>query len=240
MRQYLATYPYLAACLGGACLLGVLLLFSPGQRKSALWSGLLGTPLGLCSFLMVPDYWEPRWVWSAGRVGLEDLLFSFVFAACSWLIATWVWRRRLRVRLCPSRMLIRYTACMVSGVIVFWLALKCLQDPMSAALLGLWVGVGIHLILNPDRWRLAVSGALGFGVVYVLYLKLLLILMPNFISSWNLEGPWGTAILGVPHGEMVWAVTYGACWTLCCAFLFQAEWQPSTLSPLPIDRKGLS
>jgi len=227
MRTLLNTYPYLVACLTALGVLGVLLLLSPGQRKPALLSGALCTPFGLFSIWLVPTYWNPRWVWSMGGVGIEDLLFSFAAGAWVWILAVFFLRKRLVLRIHLPQVLARYAVIMACGLSCWGIAWKLIHDPMLAVWVSFVVGTLVHLLLRPALWRLTLSGGLGFLGVYALGMKIWLWSLPSFAASWPATVRWNTLFLGIPYGEHIWALTYGACWPLVLAFLFRAEWLPS-------------
>jgi len=227
METLLVTYPYLVSCLTALGVLGVLLILSPGQRKPALLSGALCTPFGLFSIWLVPSYWSPCWIWSLGGVGVEDLLFSFAVGGWVWILAVFFLRKRIVLRIHLLQVLARYALIMGCGLSCWGLAWKWLHDPMLAVWVSFVAGTLVHLLLRPSLWRLAVSGGLGFGLIYGLGMKVWLWSLPSFAASWPATTRWNHFFLGIPCGELIWAVTYGACWPLALAFLFRAEWIPS-------------
>ena len=223
MREFVHTYPYLVFCLVGLGLLGGLLMHCPGQRKPALWSGLLCVPFGLSGAWLVPVYWDPRLVWSIGRVGVEDLLFCFVTGGLVWLFSAWWWRDHLAVEIQMRFVSGAYAALLVLGLLCFGTAWLILRDPMAAVWMAFGNGTAVFLLLRPGSWRLAVAGAAGFGLYYGLSTMAWIWLVPEFADSWPAAGRWNAPVGGVPQGEIVWAVTFGACWPSWMAYLFRAE-----------------
>lgn len=223
MREFFHTYPYLAGGLGGLAFLGIGLAVLPGQRKPALLSGALGMPFAGLGTWFVPVYWDPQMVWRVGRVGLEDLVFSFAFAAWAWLFAIWPVRKRATIHVRWRFLLAGYAGLVTCAMSTFGLACLIVGDPMASVLMTFAVGVVFHLFLRPEFWRVALAGVLGFGLAYVLYMKFLLDGSPVFASFWAETKPWSTPCWGIPVGEWAWAVGYGACWPLFLAFLFRAE-----------------
>lgn len=223
MREFFHTYPYLAGGLGGLAFLGIGLAVLPGQRKPALLSGALGMPFAGLGTWFVPVYWDPQMVWRVGRVGLEDLVFSFAFAAWAWLFAIWPVRKRATIHVRWRFLLAGYAGLVACALATFGLAYRVGRDPMASIWMAFAVGVAFHLFLRPEFWRLALAGGLGFGLAYGLYVKLLLEWFPAFAASWSVPGRWSTLAWGLPVGEWAWAVGYGACWPLFLAFVFRAE-----------------
>ena len=54
--------------------------------------------------------------------------------------------------------------------------------------------------LKPGVWPMALRGVLLYLPAYFLIVRIYFFIWPGFISQWNLEGPWGSILLGLPLG----------------------------------------
>jgi hypothetical protein len=68
-----------------------------------------------------------------------------------------------------------------------------------------------------DAWPIVVTGGIGFGVFYLLLIKVSLLVWPHFIHQWQPDVPLGYW-WGVPVYEIVWSIGFGACWPLYMVF----------------------
>ncbi|HBH87351.1 MAG TPA: hypothetical protein DDY17_07110, partial [Syntrophaceae bacterium] len=48
-------------------------------------------------------------------------------------------------------------------------------------------------------------------------------LFPDFLTAWNLASQWGRPLYGVPIGEIVWSVVFGAVLPLLTGIVFNVE-----------------
>jgi hypothetical protein len=225
MREFFQRYPYLTACLFGMTALLAVLAGCPGLRRPAIWSGALSTPFALSAVWLVPAYWQPRHVWSVGRVGLEDAVFSFLVGGWAWRLAAWPWRCRLAIQIHPVPVLAMYAGLLVPGLACFAGAWRLLGDPMAAVLLAFACGAAVFGVVRPGSWRLLSSGTVGFGLAYPLATKSCLAGRPPFTAFGPAGNPWSGQVWGIPAGEIAWALGYGACWPRFMANVFRAEWK---------------
>ncbi len=227
----LASYPYLVASLVDLAAFLTVLAFCPGQRKPAIVAGCLALPFSLTGVLMVPTYWTPRVVGSFWKVSPEDFLFTFLTGGLAWLTAATFCRRPITIRIQPRHLFSRYALFAGCGLTTLLLGWRLCSDPMTAALISLVIGVPVLLALRPAFWRLAAAGALGFSVIYLLLARFWFVLAPEFIQQWTPDSRWSRPVGGFPLGELAWAVSFGACWPLLMAFLFQAKLVPPATAP---------
>lgn len=222
--EWLRTYPYLAISLGMLTVpMAALALCRPALRRAALLSGLLATPFAFSSVLVVPEYWNPRRLVVILGVGIEDLLFSFITGTLACMCALIPWQDHMEMRLRPGYILAGYLLSNVCGLSFVFLAMAFGSDPMTSVVFSFVMGTAILLTARPALWRVAVSGCLGFTVVYLMLVGIGLWAAPDFLRQWNQSVFWGRPILGIPIGEAVWALGYGAVWPLFLSILFQIK-----------------
>jgi hypothetical protein len=102
---------------------------------------------------------------------------------------------------------------------------------MTATILAFTVLTVVILWRRRDLWPLAVTGALGYTLVYVAVLKLWYELVPGFGAQWNAVALWGPMVFGVPLDEVAWAAAFGLAWPTFAAYLFDARLRPAPSSP---------
>ncbi|MEW6184525.1 MAG: lycopene cyclase domain-containing protein [Thermodesulfobacteriota bacterium] len=226
-------YPYLGICLILFVFLGLLWVLLPNQRQCMVLSGLLSMPYGAASLVFVPEYWKPVLIIKS-LTGLEDILFSLINGFLAWAIATVGLARSCLHTLHPDFLLPRYWVCTCSGIGLSALIWFSGQSIMKAALFSM-AGLGLFILwTRKELWIVALTGALGFGLLYLLALKGVLLLNPDFLNQWNLANLSGIRFAGIPVEEIIWALGYGGIWPLFMHFVFEG----SPIRPL-IPIKGL-
>jgi hypothetical protein len=217
------TYPFLWATLFylGVLFLGIWSL-PRGQQQMVVLSGLMNLPAApFCRFLQ-GSYWAPTRLGGL-PLGLEDILVSFLVAALAWLVAAWPFRHRPRKAQGPGSPWWRY-ALVGTPTAGFYLLLVLFAgvDPMTSLLVSQVGAGGALLLLLPNLWPLCVSGFLLCPPFYCLTIKLMYWIWPEFVYQWNLQTFWGHLIGGIPLGEVVWVMVYGASWPVYVGYVFQA------------------
>lgn len=217
----LASYPYLGMSLALTLLFAVGLLARPAERQLALWSAALQMPLGFLSVFFVPAYWQPARLFVLGA-GPEDLLFSFASGGLVWLFAAPP-GGRLERAVEPRTIARRYAAFAVPGVAAGALLVGWGLGPMSATVVVGLAAAAVLVRRQRHLLRLALAGAVGFGLLYPAVLALAGRLWPHFPGQWSESGSWGLRLAGLPLEEVVWALGGGAVWPLFVAFLVDAR-----------------
>lgn len=219
-----ARFPYLGMSLALFFLLLAGLLARPRERKLALLSATLQAPFGLLSVFFVPDYWMPVRVFSLGDgAGVEDLLFSFSSGGLAWLLAASLLGSRIEAAIEPRKVLVRFAAFAVPGVVAGALLWKSGLGPMDAALAVAVVSAAVLAFRQRGLLHLSAAGGAGFGILYSAVLKGAYALWPRFADQWSAAGSWGLSVLGLPLEEVVWATGGGAVWPLFVAYLVDAR-----------------
>lgn len=189
-----------------------------------LVSGLLSAPFAFYSPLFVPEYWRPERLMVL-VTGCEDLVFSFangviVFGlGAGALPPAKVWIEKLRPR--PLRFVI---PCLL--VFPAMIGLKAVGLGTMAATLICISLVCLFCLINQrlKTINLSLVAGAGFGLLYLLVLRLSLSIFPEMNTWWasnGLAGIWGW---GVPLGEILWAVMFGATWPLF--MVWTLDWGP--------------
>ncbi len=190
--------------------------------RGALFSGILCMPCGALSLAHV-GYWRPLRL-AGGNLGLEDLVFAFAAGVLVWLAAAWPFRHTLpRLFVLPARGRPILLSGAAGGVLLVGLC-RFGMDPMGATLaVGGLVFIGL-LVCRPRLWPLALSGVLCFVPLYLAIVRIQLALWPAYIGQWNPNSPWAAVtVLGVPVGEVAWAVVFAAFWPPLIAALLGLE-----------------
>lgn len=224
--EFLSDYPYLIGNLAFLPVLVVGFVLAGSERRRMLISGLCAVPLALTGF--VPPR-EAGWYWTPQRlggfaVGLEDGLFLFSSGAMIWLFASI--RQRLETGANPSQAAMRYFWMWVLGsAAVFGMHAWGMDFTITCLLVPFGVLVGLFF-RNRSLWKLACFGSLGFLILYTGWLRIWLWSFPAFLGPENASGVLATSVLGVPVGEMVWALIFGAAHPLGMAYLLDVTYRP--------------
>lgn len=200
-----------ASLIGTAVLLAVAAPF-PGTRRIALFSGLLSAPTGIFAPTFAA-YWSPVRL-GGGALGIEDFLFCFGSGFNLWLLVAplpvlrgvrAIWdRRRIMHRLWPF-------VVIGSGVyLMLWVAGA---NPMTGLIAGLAAAGGWALLRDGRLWRIALPGAVLYPLLYAVVLQTVFAVWPEIMSVWTGSHFWERPLLlGIPLGELAWAMAAGAFW----------------------------
>jgi hypothetical protein len=218
----LRAYPYLFANLG---VFAVLLAYLIRARRSAAArlaaaSGLVCLPCSLLAFLHEGSYWRPARV-GGGAFGVEDPMFSFTMGALVWLAASRLSQSPppLPVRAAARRFLI-WGLPAIPVLLCLWLAGT---DPMTATVAAGAALLAALLIRRPRMWKLAAGGVCRFLPAYVLLVRIQFAVWPDYALAWNPESAWSYPIVGMPVGEIAWAIVFAAMWPVLVASAFSVS-----------------
>ncbi|MEZ6141867.1 MAG: hypothetical protein R3B84_14945 [Zavarzinella sp.] len=210
-------YPYFYTTLGGLLLVLLVALLAGKQRKTILLSGVMALTLAPWAIAHEEVYWTPKRVipWIPG---IEDFLFTFVIGALSWAIAAIPCWKTAKPHLSFRGNTGRFIFVYLIASILLLVLLAVGIDIMSAnVLLHLIILLGL-LLIRSDLWKVAVSGAVGFALIYTALLLIELIIWPDFIHAWKPNSFWAASAAGIPLGEIIWSATAGAAWPLVVAY----------------------
>jgi hypothetical protein len=217
-------YPYFFANALGALLslaAGGLLL-SRAQFRMCVLSGLLNAPCFLFMPLLERHYWRPRrfggWI-----LGVEDALCSFMVALMAWVVVAIALRGRLSDRIGAAGVVRRYKTASGLSVGVFLVGYGAGLDAMSALIVTCAILAVLLHVANRRAWPLAVVGICSFGIAWYAAVRLFFWLWPAFPSQWNTASMWGALVIGVPLGELTWALVFGGYWPLFMAYVLRID-----------------
>jgi len=220
----LKAYPYLFANLLSFSVLmcAARLLLGPAQRRTMILSGLANVPsFGLLIYLE-EEYWRPARM-GGWALGLEDALCSFVVAAMAWFIVGLFFQDRILLKMRGAMVFRRYLLMAGLSMAVFLLVFFAGLSGM-AALVVACSGVAVFLLVTQrPLWPLALLGLFAFPAVYLSVARVDFWLWPDFVSQWSLQPPWGLRFLGIPLGEIIWSLVFGAYWPLFTAYIFNGR-----------------
>jgi hypothetical protein len=222
--DFLKTHPYLIANLPVlfTVLLMVKLARPRGYGRLSLLSGLTCIPSSVLALLHNESYWNPVRL-GGWPIGLEDVSFSFTVGAMAWLVSAFIYRRRLTMdhRWPPRIRRFLFSCVLFSGLcLCFWFAgVKSLANSLLAGVVSLTV-VFYHA---HNAWPLAATGIAFFTPIYILIEKIQFNIWPNFVLQWNPHDLLGNRIMGLPIGEIAWAVVFGVGWPFYIAYLYGVQ-----------------
>lgn len=201
---------------------GIGFMSFPAHRKHMVFSGLLSIPFCFLEFAFIPEYWTP-YQFSGFPVSPSDLLFSFSTGGIAWPIAAGFRDRPFQLIYKPSQFARRYVISSIVGV-GFILCLRLLGIRiMVASLIGIFVGLMILMGVFKQKTPRLSRGAIGFGLFYVLVMKLSYFAWPDFKFQWRHESLWDFQPWEIPLEEILWAIGFGAVWPRFIAYVFGRE-----------------
>jgi hypothetical protein len=230
MPNMLTSHPYFFANLPlFAVVCAILTRGRRGQLcRLALYSALACLP---CSLLALKDggYWRPARL-GGGRIGVEDLVFTFTSGAAAWLCAAWLYRRDLSApsHLPVSRAVRRLLLWGLTSDVLLAALWRAGLDPMSTALLAAIPLLTVLLIQRRRLWILACTGLTFFVPAYFSVVKLQFAIFPDYSLQWNQQGPWAAQFLGLPAGELAWSAAFAFFWPVVIASAFDVELRPAS------------
>jgi hypothetical protein len=223
MSAFVDHYPYLAGDLIWlAVYLAVVVAFE-SQRRQILLGGLLAMPCAATGVLLVPSYWSPERIATLGGIGVEDLLFNFIFGGMAWAEAVWIVRKRIALRLTVRSVVCRYgfvvMAATVAGAALHLSGMK----PMHSMFLIMGSGGATFLLGRRQLWPIAAVGLVTSAAVYAIVFRAILQLWPHLLLQWTLANLSGWTLWTMPVEELTWALLFGPAWAISMAFVFDAR-----------------
>ncbi|HLG06782.1 MAG TPA: hypothetical protein VI383_11610 [Gemmatimonadales bacterium] len=218
MYESLAPYLYLLVSVFyslAIVLLSLVTLPRPGARLTLL-SGVIAIPGALLTIFFEGNYWNPTRLGGLS-IGIEDVATNFAAGALAWYGVALVTGSRLRVFGTRGESIRRFvilsSVCLAPFLVGIWLGL----DAMSAWLVTCAITVPLLWLRRPWMLRLTAIGVPAFTLMWYAAARLPLWLFPEAARGWSTEVPWGSQVAGVPVGELVYAVSFGALWPLFTA-----------------------
>jgi hypothetical protein len=221
------TYPYLVANLVALPLLIAQFVVAGPQRAAMFASGALFTPWGALAPLL-SDYWSPARVGGL-PMGIEDFVISFQTGAAIWFWASLPVRQTIVVdlRLLP---MVAKSACFAVGFLAAAAVLAAIGVSAITQVIVLPAILATILLQSrPSHWRFALSAAVCYTLWYCMLLLVLYSFLPNLAAEWRTGQFWTISVLGLPLGEIVWALVGSTAHALLFANIARARFR----EPLP-------
>lgn len=220
----LQEHPYLATELIG--LPAVLLAFLACRplRRELLIAGIVLVPFAPLALLHQPEFWSPDRL--GGRSwGVEDALYLFQTGVVSWLCARLSRSgvASLAVTACAMGRASAITATALAGLACAVAANLPAFETTLAALAMASLALLVH---RPAGFGAALAGSFGYTLYHYANVRLGIAMWPDFLLTWNSEF-WSHLVLGVPRGEIVFALAIGAAHPLMLSFVFGVESSPT-------------
>ncbi|RPH53201.1 MAG: hypothetical protein EHM85_00065 [Desulfobacteraceae bacterium] len=218
LLDLIKSQPYLAANILYLIwlVIGLFLVVPLKQRMIVIVSGLISIPCFPFLVLFENNYWVQNrlggWV-----LGIEDAICSFAVAAMVWLVISALFRNRISSKISMRGAFNRYISSAGISVFIFLILFSVEFLPMTALVLCNLIVWVMLIFLRRDLLLFSLSGMLAYGFVHFLLMKSCFLFIPDFILTWNAGNIWGTPVIGVPLGEIAWAMIYGAFWSLFMA-----------------------
>ena len=191
------------------------------QFRLMNYAGLANAICGVFSYFLEDNYWMPH-RWGGFRLGIEDFLIAYAVGMIPWYLVAFFWKKKLRVNFQWPGVIKRF---LLVGSISFTYLLGVWMgvNPMTALLVICGAVVVALLCMRPGNWPLALTGMIAFSIIWFFVVALTFWALPDFIFQWNLAGQWGRPLFGVPVGEIVWAVVFGAALPLLTGIVFNVR-----------------
>ncbi len=220
MADFLMEHPYLFANLitFGAVHLVACFFLNPLQNRAIIVSGLINLTCFPFLVFLENEYWNPVRV-GGGSLGFEDALCSYDVAALLWLVLSFGVTISRDFRFDWKRLIRRFLSLGLGISLVFIAGCLWGLRGMTSLVVTQAVILPFLFFLSPKTLRLALRGVLLYPLVYFVIVKFYFLIWPDFVRQWNLEGPWGTVIMGVPLGEFAWSVGFALWWPPFFAYL---------------------
>lgn len=212
-------YAYIGSNLISFALWLFLYLRRKDLRQMMLVMSFCAMPLAVFDLVFVPAYWVPITLFNI-PVGIEGFLFSFSVGGVASVLYAEITRRT--VRRIPARQPINKgiwvpLISFVAFLVAYGLGVP---NPEIAAYIAIAAGILLTLVMRPDLIKSALIGAICFGVVYFLALKLWVVLFPDVQGWFAFLGLPQVFIWDVPGWEVLFGFFFGAYWTNLYEVLF--------------------
>jgi hypothetical protein len=187
-------------------------------HREMLIMSLLAMPLGLFDVWAVPLYWKPETLFNI-PVGVEGMIYSFCLGGVTAVIYAEVAHRRLQ-RVHKWHKSAALIVFLVTAAIFLPLAIGKVANPVIILYISLLSGLGVVLYFRKDLVRSTIIGALCFGILYFILLRIWISLYPGAVEWFVFEGLPKSRIFGVPLWELLFGTVFAAYWGNVYELLF--------------------
>ena len=211
-----AAYPYLSTELIGLPGLALAFIIARTWRLEMLFAGMVLVPFSSLALLHQPDFWNPKRL-GGMSLGVEDALYLFQSGAFAFLGARLV-RAEGGLRRLTERVVWNRLAIVTSLGAAALAAARSAGLSMFDATVVTMVAVTLAIVaIRPKLTIAGLAGALCYGSYHYANLRIGLALWPDFANAWS-PGYWAEPMLGVPRGELAFALALGAAHPLTLLF----------------------
>lgn len=205
--------------LTGALLLGavylLMYLWRRDLRREMVFGGLLAAPYALTAPFFIPEYWDPPYLLSFGRIGLgvEDFLFCFFVGGVAAVIYEVIWRKK-PVKIAGHKRVSWWPYGVGTGVFLLLEYFRPLWSIGSLAA-SLVLVAGLVVWVRRDLLTQVVSAGGMFAVLYLGMFRLFLSMYPGYVEQvYRRQLGWEYGLAGVPVEEVLFAVGIGMAWSV--------------------------
>jgi hypothetical protein len=226
MSEFFKAHLYLTSLIIWLLLYTAGLLLCRKNYLEILLVSFIALPQAYYGLLLVPGYWNPSRIPVLG-VGLEDFLFMFLSAGIVW-IGVLLFSGKKIIDHFNFRIFFRHIFYLssVGLFLIIVLYLTGIRGILNPFLTMVCWSI-IVLVIRFKFWKIALTGAFSFLIIYSVSLFIGFSLWHDLPSFWTLKNLSGNHFLGIPLEEYVWAFLYGGSWSLAVSFFFNVKLEPS-------------
>lgn len=196
------------------------------EKKTILISSLAALPQALYALDIVPKAWMPDRVFNI-KIGIEDFIFCFLVGGLVWMSILWFIRKNLSNNINLLSLIKRLLICYLFGInaflILFYFGIDGYLNPFIVMIL--W---SIYLInLTKHYWKIALLSMFIFILIWFLIMSLIIYIWPDIPALWSWDQLMGISFLRYPIEEFIWALLYGASWSITIAYVLDVQLKPS-------------
>jgi hypothetical protein len=178
------------------------------------WTSLLA----LTEPIFVPAYWNPPSLFGLAQstgFDIESFIFSFGIGGLAVVLYELVIPVRHESIPVKSRAHLYHPLALVFTPLIFAaITLLVRINPIYSAIIALFSGGCLVLVVRSDLMRKMVSSAVIFLGLYSAYFLTLVIFVPGYVGRvWDLRALSGLEILGIPLEELGFALAFGFFWS---------------------------
>lgn len=203
-------YAYLAAGIIMLILWLILFIRRADLRREMLIMSAIAAPLGLFDFIAVPLYWQPVTMFGS-LYNIENILYTFCLGGITAVLYSEVARKVPRHLHTWHKSAALVVGVVTLVVLIIFTILK-IFNPAVVLYIALLSGLAVSIYVRKDLVRGTIVGALCFGLVYFIALKIWMTIFPYTTTWFVFEGMPKAYLLGVPLWELVFGIIFAAYW----------------------------
>jgi hypothetical protein len=211
-------FAYLAAGIIMLTIWAILFIHRKDLRREMLVMSAIAAPLGLFDFFAVPLYWQPVTMFGS-LYNIENILYTFSLGGITSVLYSEVARKAPRHMHTWHKSAALIVGLVTLAVLVF-VAVQGTFNPAISLYVALLIGLGVTLYFRKDLVRGTIIGAICFGIVYFVALKLWMTLFPEAVTWFVFEGMPKAYVWGVPLWELTFGIIFAAYWGNIYEILF--------------------